>query len=119
MLAYESGSSVKTALLNEDLDTPTTGATTVRVYNTAPEAGKLDVYVTTTAVTLLTDDNRPPSSSTSVKLRLINGISGNGANLLTLTANSATVASSIAPYSASTYTAVAAGDFAAPMLIIR
>lgn len=332
LLAYESGSNIKTALLNEDLDTPATGAVTVRVYNTALEAGKLDVYVTTTAVTeltdlsavstvgsfldtsqaaafslsyspgnyfvtvtssgnpkdirllsmplamanqqvatvlltpcaggllldgsllvqqgaysvfrntatrvrlasavsgdalvavsashasgtstidagsvapqlgayalvptnsqlrvsvngkaldasaasllagrdmtllvhgtpeasavtLLTDDNRPPSSSTSVKLRLINGISGNSANLLTLTANSATVASSIEPYAASTYTAVAgstsvvnltlyssqkaglyytntsyvlnansvytvlaAGDFAAPMLIIR
>lgn len=111
---------------------------------------------TTAAATLLTDDNRPPSSSASVKLRLINGISGNSANLLTLTANSATVASSVEPYSASTYSAVtgstnvmnltlyssqkagvyfsntsyvlnansvytvlAAGDFSAPMLLIR
>jgi hypothetical protein len=110
----------------------------------------------TAAATLLTDDNRPPSSSASVKLRLINGISGNSANLLTLTANSATVASSVQPYTASTYSAVtgsanvmnltlyssqkagvyftntsyvlnansvytvlAAGDFAAPMLLIR
>ena len=110
----------------------------------------------TAAATLLTDDNRPPASSTSVKLRLINGISGNNANLLTLTANSATVASSVSPYTASTYSAVtgsanvmnltlyssqkagvyftntsyvlnansvytvlAAGDFAAPMLLIR
>jgi hypothetical protein len=61
----------------------------------------------TAAATLLTDDNRPPADATTVKLRLINGITGNSANMLTLTANSASVASAIAPAAASTYTAVA------------
>jgi hypothetical protein len=59
------------------------------------------------AATLLTDDNRPPTDTTMVKLRLINGITGNNANMLTFTANSASVASAIAPGAASTYTAVA------------
>ncbi|MDB5947027.1 MAG: hypothetical protein JWQ33_2053 [Ramlibacter sp.] len=57
--------------------------------------------------TLLTDDNRPPADATMVKLRLINGITGNSANMLALTANSASVASAIAPAAASTYAAVA------------
>jgi hypothetical protein len=57
--------------------------------------------------TLLADDNRPPTDATTVKLRLINGIGGNGANMLTLTANSASVGSAISPGAASTYTAVA------------
>ncbi len=105
---------------------------------------------------LLTDDNRPPSDATTVKLRLINGISGNANNMLTLTANSATAASAVLPNAVSTYSAVAsslnpmnlslyssqkagvyyantsyvlntnsvytvlaAGDFAAPLLLIR
>lgn len=67
------------------------------------------VYGTPTgaASTLLTDDNRPPTDPTTVKLRLINGISGNTANALTFTANTATVASSVLPNTASSYTAVA------------
>ena len=57
---------------------------------------------------LLTDDNRQPTDSTSIKLRLINGVTGNSANALTLTANSATVASSVAADTVSAYASVAA-----------
>jgi len=58
--------------------------------------------------TLITDDNRPPTDATTVKLRLINGITGTAGStgLLTLTANAALVASSIGPGLASSYSSV-------------
>jgi Domain of unknown function (DUF4397) len=54
---------------------------------------------------LLTDDNRPPGDATTVKLRLINGVTGN-VGALTLTANTSLVASAIAPGAASNYVSV-------------
>jgi len=66
------------------------------------------VYGTTAPVaTLLTDDNRPPTDGTSVKLRLIHGVTGNVGSL-TLTANSSLVASGLAAGTASGYVAVTA-----------
>jgi len=66
------------------------------------------VYGTSAGATasLLTDDNRPPTDGSSVKLRLIHGVTGNAGNL-TLTANSALVASGLAAGTASGYVAVA------------
>ena len=55
--------------------------------------------------TLLTDDNRPPTDLTTVKLRLINGVTGS-AGALTLTANTSLVASGIARGAASAYVSV-------------
>ncbi|MEP6874703.1 MAG: DUF4397 domain-containing protein [Burkholderiales bacterium] len=62
------------------------------------------VYGSTSSATasLLTDDNRPPTDGTSVKLRLINGITGSSGNL-TLTANNSLVAGGVVPGSASSY----------------
>ncbi|MEP7295669.1 MAG: DUF4397 domain-containing protein [Burkholderiales bacterium] len=57
------------------------------------------------AASLITDDNRPPSDTTTVKLRLINGITGS-AGALTLTANTSLVAAGVAPGTASGYVAV-------------
>lgn len=54
---------------------------------------------------LLLDDNRLPTDVTTVKLRLINGITG-GVGALTLTANTALVASGIAAGAASGYASV-------------
>ena len=54
---------------------------------------------------LLTDDNRPPSDVTTVKLRLINGETG-GVGALTLTANNSLVATAIAAGTASSYVSV-------------
>jgi len=67
------------------------------------------VYGSTTSATasLLTDDNRPPTDGTSVKLRLIHGVTGNVGGL-TLTANSSLVASGLAAGTASGYVAVTA-----------
>jgi hypothetical protein len=61
---------------------------------------------TDAVATLIADDNRPAADTGAAKLRLINGISGNASNLLTLTINSITVASSVAPDSASGYATV-------------
>lgn len=55
--------------------------------------------------TLLTDDSHLPSDLTTVKLRLINGVTG-AAGALTLTANTALVASGTAPGAASGYVSV-------------
>lgn len=52
LLAYESGSVVKTAWLSENYDTPTAGTAQVRIYNAAADAGKLDVYITSTSTVL-------------------------------------------------------------------
>lgn len=71
------------------------GDTTLLVYGSP----------STATATLVTDDNRPPSDSTTVKLRLINGITGS-AGALTLTANSALVANGIQPGAASGYVSV-------------
>jgi hypothetical protein len=46
LLAYESGGSLKTALLTEDFATPTTGTGQIRIYDAAIDAGGIDVYIT-------------------------------------------------------------------------
>jgi hypothetical protein len=55
--------------------------------------------------TVIADDNRTPADPASVKLRLINGITGT-TGALALTANSALVASGILPGGVSSYVAV-------------
>lgn len=78
--------------------------------STALTAGSdhtLLVYGSSSAATatVIADDNRTPADPSTVKLRLINGITGtNGA--LALTANSALVASGILPAGVSNYVAV-------------
>lgn len=88
----------------------TVNGQTVAAPSTALQAGKdstLFVYGAPTAATasLLSDDNRVPSDSSTVKLRLINGVTGS-TGTLALTANSSLVASGIAAGSASSYVAV-------------
>ena len=53
--------------------------------------------------TLITDDNRPPTNGGLVKLRLINGITGNSSNVLKLIANGVALATGVAPGTASAY----------------
>jgi len=55
-----------------------------------------------TSAKLIADDNRPPTSATATKLRLINGVTGS-AGTLTLTANSAPVGINIGAGGASSY----------------
>jgi hypothetical protein len=54
LLAYESGGAVKTVVLNEDYTLPTSGAAQLRVYDAAPEAGAIDIYVTDPSTDLAT-----------------------------------------------------------------
>jgi len=46
LVAYESSGAVKTALVSEDYAVPTANTAQLRIYNAAPEAGNIDVYVT-------------------------------------------------------------------------
>lgn len=46
LLAYESGGAVRTAVLTDDFAAPSTGSAQMRIYDTATDAGALDVYVT-------------------------------------------------------------------------
>ena len=73
MVAYESGGAVKTVILNEDFAVPAAGVATLRLYDAAAEAGKLDLYVTTSACTSLAGVSPSysfvsPTTTTSVSL---------------------------------------------------
>ena len=54
LVAYESGGSVRTAVISEDTTPPTAGTAVVRVFNAATDAGSIDVYVTDPAVDITT-----------------------------------------------------------------
>jgi hypothetical protein len=54
LVAYESGGSVRTAVISEDTDAPSSGTALVRVFNAATDAGNIDVYVTDPAVDITT-----------------------------------------------------------------
>ena len=54
LVAYEVSGAVKMAVLTEDFATPATGSAQLRVYDTATDAGALDVYVTAPGVDLST-----------------------------------------------------------------
>lgn len=69
LLAYESGGSVRTAVISEDVTAPPSGTAIVRVFNAATDAGSIDVYLTDPAVdiTTLSSPNFTFTSSTSVQ----------------------------------------------------
>ncbi len=54
LLAYESGGSVRTSVLTEDFSAPTSGTGQLRIYDTALDAGAIDVYITDPATDLAT-----------------------------------------------------------------
>lgn len=47
VVAYSTGEALKSVLLTDDEDAPTSGSAKLRVFNASIEAGALDVYVTT------------------------------------------------------------------------
>ena len=69
LLAYESGGNVRTAVIAEDTAAPTTGTAALRIFDTATDAGAVDVYVTDPAVdiTTLSSPTFTFASSTSVQ----------------------------------------------------
>lgn len=54
LLAYESGGTVRTAVIAEDTEPPASGTATLRVFNAATDAGSIDVYITEPAVDINT-----------------------------------------------------------------
>jgi len=52
MLAYGKSGSAAMQLIDDNQDTPASGKTLVRVINAAPDAGNLDVYLTSSATAL-------------------------------------------------------------------
>lgn len=54
LIAYESGGTVRTTIVQEDTSAPTTGNASVRVLDLASDAGALDVYITDPAVDIST-----------------------------------------------------------------
>jgi hypothetical protein len=54
LLAYESAGSLKTAVLTEDFSAPASGTGQLRIFDTATDAGALDVYITDPATDLAT-----------------------------------------------------------------
>ena len=54
LVAYEGGGAVRTAIINEDTAAPPVGTAALRVFNTATDAGAIDVYVTDPTVNIAT-----------------------------------------------------------------
>lgn len=54
LLAYESGGTVKTVVLSEDDAVPAVGSAQLRIYDTALDAGPLDIYITAPGADLST-----------------------------------------------------------------
>lgn len=54
ILAYDSGGSVRAAVLGEDTAAPAAGTVALRVFDAATDAGAIDVYVTDPAVDIAT-----------------------------------------------------------------
>ncbi len=69
LVAYESGGNVRTAVIAEDTTAPATGTASLRIFDTATDAGAIDVYVTDPAVdiTTLSSPTFAFVSSTSVQ----------------------------------------------------
>ncbi|MEO8925411.1 MAG: DUF4397 domain-containing protein [Caldimonas sp.] len=54
VIAYESGGTLRTTLIQEDTTAPASGTANLRIFNTATDAGAIDVYVTTPGTDLST-----------------------------------------------------------------
>ncbi len=87
------------------------GATVASPVTALAAGGDSTLFVygspSTATASLITDDNRLPSSTTSLKLRMVNGLTG-AATPLTLNAAFTVIASDIAPGAASSYTVLSA-----------
>jgi len=69
VVVYESGGSVRITLVNEDIAAPAAGTASLRVVNTATDAGAIDVYVTdpATDITTLSSPSFSLASSTTLQ----------------------------------------------------
>ena len=63
LVAYESSGAVRTVVLNEDQAVPAAGVATLKIFDTAVDAGPIDVYVATTPCTSANISALSPSTS--------------------------------------------------------
>ena len=54
VIAYESGGTLRTTVIQEDTAAPSSGTANLRIFNTATDAGAIDIYVTDPATDLST-----------------------------------------------------------------
>jgi hypothetical protein len=69
LVAYESGGSLHITLVNEDIGAPAAGSASLRVIDTATDAGAIDVYVTdpATDITTLSSPSFSIASATTLQ----------------------------------------------------
>ena len=75
LLAYESGGSVRTAVIAEDTSPPNSGTAILRVFNAATDAGSIDVYITDPAVDITTLASPTFSFTASTSVQATNFVS--------------------------------------------
>ena len=93
----------------------TVNGATVAAPTTLAPGGDMTLLVwgapAAAVASLLSDDNRPPTNSALVKIRLINGLTGSATNALSLSANGLQVATGVQPDTASIYNSVASNIY--------
>jgi hypothetical protein len=69
VIAYESGGAVRTALIQENTAVPVSGTANLRIFDTATDAGAIDIYVTdpSTDISTLSSPTFSFSSSSSTQ----------------------------------------------------
>ena len=79
VVAYESGGTLLTSVIQENTATPASGTANLRIFNTATDAGAIDIYVTDPSVnlsTLSTPTFSLASSSTTLATGFLSLASG-------------------------------------------
>ena len=69
VVAYESGGTLRTTVIQEDTAAPSSGTANLRIFNTATDAGAIDIYVTdpTTDLSTISSPTFTFSSSSSTQ----------------------------------------------------
>ena len=75
LIAYESGGSVRSTIINEDVAAPAAGIAAVRVFDAATDAGGIDIFITDPAVDLATVTTPTFSFGSSSALQTSNTLS--------------------------------------------
>jgi len=75
LVTYESGSSLRNTIINEDVAAPAVGTASVRIFDAATDAGGIDVFITDPAVDLATLTTPTVSFGSSTALQTSSSLS--------------------------------------------